>query len=168
MFKEKVEKKKNEANVIRQKMIEKQAEHLMSLQKNEEVRLNDQVQVKEKEAKEKFIKEQAKKAEMLQMTKKYNAKLIDQKVERKQALKDQDVQYAKQIRHINVEIAKLEQEEIDEEMARNKQMQKYLIKQVEYKNAQKMREVEEERNAYLNQQDLLRKEDDDFKSYAEK
>jgi hypothetical protein len=35
---------------------------------------------------------------------------------------------------------------------------------VEYKNAIKMREVEDERNAYLNQQDLLRKEDDDFKS----
>jgi len=31
-----------------------------------------------------------------------------------------------------------------------------------------MREVDDERNAYLNQQDLLRKEDDEFKSYAEK
>ena len=43
MFKEKIEKKKNEANAIRQKMIDKQAEFLMSLQKNEEVRLDGQV-----------------------------------------------------------------------------------------------------------------------------
>jgi len=70
MFKEKIEKKKNEANAIRQKMIDKQAEFLMSLQKNEEVRLDGQVAMKEQEAKEKFLAEQAKKAEMLQMTKK--------------------------------------------------------------------------------------------------
>lgn len=124
MFKEKVEKKKIEANAIRQKMIEKQAEHLMSLQKNEETRLDGQVKEKENDAKAKFIKDQAKKAEMLEMTKKYNTKLIDAKENRKVQLQDQDKQYAKQIRHINVEIAKLEQEEIDEEMARNKQMQK--------------------------------------------
>lgn len=147
MFKEKVEKKKKEANDVRQKMIEKQAEYLSSLQKNEEVRLEGQVQEKEKEAKEKFIADQAKKAEMLQMTKKYNSKLIEARETRAQLMKEQDKQYAKQIRHINVEIAKLEQEEIDEELARNKQMQKQLIKQVEYKNATKMREVEEERNA---------------------
>lgn len=42
------------------------------------------------------------------------------------------------------------------------------MKQVEYKNALKMREVEEERNIYLKQQELLHKEDDEFKSYAEK
>merc|ERR1712127_651871 len=36
MFKEKIEKKKNEANAIRQKMIDKQAEFLMSLQKIKE------------------------------------------------------------------------------------------------------------------------------------
>lgn len=149
-------------------MIEKQAEHLMSLQKNEEVRLDGQVKEKEQAAKEKFMKDQAKKAEMLEMTKKYNSKLIEAKETKKQLIKDQDKQYAKQIRHINVEIAKLEQEEIDEEMARNKQMQKQLIKQVEYKNASKMREVDDERNSYLNQQELLRKEDDEFKSYAEK
>lgn len=124
MFKEKVEKKKIEANAIRQKMIAKQAEHLMSLQKNEETRLDGQVKEKENDAKAKFIKDQAKKAEMLEMTKKYNTKLIDAKENRKVQLIDQDKQYAKQIRHINVEIAKLEQEEIDEEMARNKQMQK--------------------------------------------
>lgn len=62
--------KRNEANAIRQKMIDKQAEFLMSLQKNEEVRLDGQVAMKEQEAKEKFLAEQAKKAEMLQMTKK--------------------------------------------------------------------------------------------------
>jgi len=92
--------------------------------KNEEVRLDGQVKEKEQAAKEKFMKDQAKKAEMLEMTKKYNSKLIEAKETKKQLTKDQDKQYAKQIRHINVEIAKLEQEEIDEEMARNKQMQK--------------------------------------------
>jgi len=73
-------------------MIDKQAEHLMSLQKNEGVRLDGQVKEKEIAAKEKFMADQAKKAEMLEMTKKYNNKLIDARDARKSATINQDKQ----------------------------------------------------------------------------
>jgi len=42
-----------------------------------------------------------------------------------------------------------------------------LVKQVEYKNALKMKEVEDERRVFLKQQELLNKEDNEFKSFAE-
>lgn len=99
---------------------------------------------------------------------KQNGKMVGFKVDKKVEIKDTDQVQAKQIRKINVEIEELEMEEEEEELARNKQLQKYLIKQVEQKNALKMREVEDERNIFLNQQELLRKEDEEFKSQAEK
>lgn len=50
--------------------------------------------------------------------------MVDFKQAKKQELKEQDKLYAKQIRQINAEIAQLEEEEQQEELARNRQMQK--------------------------------------------
>lgn len=166
-FKEKILNKRKEAQVIRQKMIDKQVEYLSQMQNTEVKRFENQVKEKEEEAISRYKSDQAKKQEMKECFNKYNTKMIDFKQNRKDEIRETDIMQAKQIKIINAEIAELEKEEEEEEKARNKQLQKQLVKQVEYKNALKMREVEEERNVFLNQQELLRREDDDFKSQAE-
>lgn len=167
-FEKKIADKQKEVQRIRQKMIDRQVEYLSNLQNKEAVRLENQIKQKEEQAIKEFKRKQERKAEMRSAVKTYNDKMVEHKQAKHIELKETDKMYANQIRMINQEIAQLEIEEEEEEKARNKQLQKYLIKQVEYKNALKMKEVDEEREVYLTQQSLLRKEDEDFKSYAEK
>jgi len=167
MIKEALDKKFQEKQAIKQRLIDQQAEYLRNLKNKEDEILSKHI----KEAEEKRNKELEDKQKRFDELKKQIDDNREYQVARKKGLKEKELQDDKQFVELwKDKMVQLEKDENDEQMdikTRSKNLQNFLIAQMNDKKEKSSREFLIDNEEALKTKLMMQNENEEFLDYAE-
>jgi len=168
MKKEREEKRFQEKQSTRQKMIDRQIAELQALKDNQEEVLNRQVAEAEDRANRLYEASEKRKAEMKAAIERSRQLQIQRKRNERDAKVQEDKDFAQFWKVRNEELQLAEEQEKEEERLRSKELEQFQKAQADFKNKQAVQDFQEAQVTNLKNRALQDQHEKNFYSYAEK
>ncbi|CDW72209.1 UNKNOWN [Stylonychia lemnae] len=166
--KEKEAQKFQEKQDIKQRLVERQAEHLASIKSRDEEILNKHVAEAEEKAARLFEEKERKRIELQNQIERSRKNQIDKRFNEKEQSKQQEKEFAEFWKIRNEELAIGEQQEKEEIRQRNAELQGYHQRQIDLRTKKAEEDYKKQLEETTKAKALLDQNDKEFYSYAEK